>query len=128
MIKNSSFKTLLIGFSGGLIAIVLFFEFANPIQEPINRIHSDQLIDGNPNTPTVSANFSGLNTTDFKLASKNSINSGSRNHESCTNHLSKRYFSRIFLWTWCGRKRIQAIWRRSRFRCYCVFRGLRCNK
>ena len=75
MIKNSSFKTLLIGFSGGLIAIVLFFEFANPIQEPINRIHSDQLIDGNQNTPTVSANFSGLKTTDFKLASKNSINS-----------------------------------------------------
>ena len=75
MIKNSSFKTLLTGFSGGLIAIVLFFEFANPIQEPINRIQSDQLIDGNQNTPTFSANFSGLNTTDFKEASKNSINS-----------------------------------------------------
>lgn len=75
MIKNSSFKTLLIGFSGGLIAIMLFFEFANPIQKPINRMHSDQLIDGNRNKTTFSANFSGINTTDFKEASKNSINS-----------------------------------------------------
>ena len=75
MTKNSSFKTLLMGFLGGLTAIVLFFEFVNPIQEPITKTQSDQLIDGNRNTPSFSANFSGLNTTDFKEASKNSINS-----------------------------------------------------
>ena len=75
MIKNSSFKTILLGFSGGLIAMVLFFEFANPIQEPNSQIHSDQLIDGNLRTSSISANFSGLNMTDFKEASKNSINS-----------------------------------------------------
>ena len=75
MTKNSSFKTLLMGFLGGLSAIVLFFEFVNPIQEPITKTQSDQLIDGNRNTPSFSANFSGLNTTDFKEASKNSINS-----------------------------------------------------
>ena len=75
MKKNSSLKTILFGFSGGLIAIVLFFEFVNPIQEPSSRINTDLLIDGNIRTPSISANFSGLNTTDFKEASKNSINS-----------------------------------------------------
>ena len=75
MKKNSSLKTILLGFSGGLIAIVLFFEFVNPIQEPSSKIHSDQLIDRNLRTPSISANFSGLNTTDFKEASRNSINS-----------------------------------------------------
>ena len=75
MKKNSSLKTILFGFSGGLMAIVLFFEFVNPIQEPSSKIHSDQLINGNIRTPSISAKFSGLNTTDFKEASKNSINS-----------------------------------------------------
>ena len=54
---------------------MLYFEFVNPIQEPSSKIHSDQLIDGNLRTPSISANFSGLNTTDFKEASRNSINS-----------------------------------------------------
>lgn len=75
MKKNSSLKTILLGFSGGLIAIVLFFEFVNPFPEPSSRINSDLLIDGNISTPSISANFSGLNTTDFKEASKKSINS-----------------------------------------------------
>ena len=72
---NTSLKTLSIGFFGGLIAIVLFFEFANPIQEPKVQKKAEQLIDGNRNTPGLTTKFSGLNTTDFQEASKNSINS-----------------------------------------------------
>ncbi len=72
---HSSFKTLAIGFSGGLMAIVLFFEFANPILEPKVQKKAEQLIDGNLKTPGLPTKFSGFNTTDFKEASKNSINS-----------------------------------------------------
>ena len=72
---NTSLKTLAIGFFGGLIAIVLFFEFANPIQEPKVQKKAEQLIDGNRKTLGLPTKFSGLNTTDFKEASKNSINS-----------------------------------------------------
>ena len=72
---NTSLKTLAIGFFGGLMAIVLFFEFANPIQEPKVQKKAEQLIDGNRKTLGLPTKFSGLNTTDFKEASKNSIHS-----------------------------------------------------
>ena len=72
---NTALKTLAIGFFGGLIAIVLFFEFANPIPEPRVQKKAEELIDWNRKTPSLQKKFSGLNTTDFKEASINSINS-----------------------------------------------------
>ena len=46
---NTALKTLAIGFFGGLIAIVLFFEFANPIPEPRVQKKAEELIDGKRN-------------------------------------------------------------------------------
>lgn len=76
--KNSIlYKTLIIGIIGGSLPLIIFLATQKNPTETTNetKYSSDYLIDGNRKTPIYNANFSGLNSIDFREASKNSINS-----------------------------------------------------
>ena len=76
--KNSIlFKTLIIGIIGGSLPLIIFLATLKKPAENSNNTgyNSEYLIDGNRRIPVKNANFSGLNSIDFREASKNSINS-----------------------------------------------------
>jgi len=76
--KNSIlFKTLIIGIIGGSLPLIIFLAtLKKPAENSKNTgYNSEYLIDGNRRVPVKNANFSGLNSIDFREASKNSINS-----------------------------------------------------
>ncbi len=76
--KNSIlFKTLIIGIIGGSLPLIIFLATLKKPAENSNNTgyNSEYLIDGNRRVPVKNANFSGLNSIDFREASKNSINS-----------------------------------------------------
>ncbi|MBT5932484.1 MAG: Do family serine endopeptidase [Flavobacteriales bacterium] len=76
--KNSIlFKTLIIGIIGGSLPLIIFLATQKKTKENANNTvyNSEYLIDGNRRIPVKTANFSGLNSIDFREASKNSINS-----------------------------------------------------
>lgn len=71
------FKTLIIGIIGGSLPLIIFLATLKKPAENSNNTgyNSEYLIDGNRRIPVKNANFSGLNSIDFREASKNSINS-----------------------------------------------------
>ena len=77
--KNSIIlKTLIMGIIGGSIPLLIFLanqDTAPPSTEKKVELNSNVLIDGNRRIPSYNANYTGLNTIDFREASKNSINS-----------------------------------------------------
>ena len=76
--KNSIlFKTLIIGIIGGSLPLIIFLATLKKPAENSNNTgyNSEYLINGNRRIPVKNANFSGLNSIDFREASKNSINS-----------------------------------------------------
>jgi len=73
---NAFIKTLIIGIIGGSLPLLIFLNTDHPIEkENTNVALSDQVIDGNRNMPVYRTNFNPLNSTDFREASKSSINS-----------------------------------------------------
>jgi len=73
---NAFIKTFVIGIIGGSLPLLIFLNTDHPVdKENTNVALSDQVIDGNRNIPVFRTNFNPLNSTDFREASKNSINS-----------------------------------------------------
>tara|TARA_B110000046_G_scaffold139234_1_gene145648 strand:+ start:22422 stop:23903 length:1482 start_codon:yes stop_codon:yes gene_type:complete len=75
MKKNSSLKTIALGFTGGLMAIIIFIGYNTPKQPQSKGLLSDMVINRGVTAPIYRTNFTGLATTDFKEASIKSINS-----------------------------------------------------
>ena len=77
--KNSIvLKTLIIGIIGGSLPLLIYLanqDTAPPSTEKKVQLNSNNLIDGNRRIPSHNINYTGLNTIDFREASKNSINS-----------------------------------------------------
>ena len=73
---NAFIKTFVIGIIGGSLPLLIFLNTDHPVdKENTNVALSEQVIDGNRNIPVFRTNFNPLNSTDFREASKNSINS-----------------------------------------------------
>ena len=74
--KNfSSLKTIILGFTGALIAILIFVGYQSSEHTSQEVLLSDSVINSNQNVPVYRTSFTGLNSTDFKEASKKTINS-----------------------------------------------------
>lgn len=74
--KNfSSLKTIILGFTGALMAILIFVGYESSENTSHEVLLSDSVINGNQNVPVYRTSFSGLTSTDFKEASKKTINS-----------------------------------------------------
>lgn len=73
---NTFIKTFIIGIIGGSLPLLIFLNTDHPVEkENSNVALSDQVIDGNRNMPIYRTNFNPLISTDFREASKSSINS-----------------------------------------------------
>ena len=74
--KNfSSVKTIILGFTGALMAILIFVGYESSENTSQEVLLSDSVINGNQNIPVYRTSFTGLTSTDFKEASKKTINS-----------------------------------------------------
>ncbi len=74
--KNfSSLKTIILGFTGALMAIIIFVGYESSENTSQEVLLSDSVINGNQNVPIYRTSFTGLTSTDFKEASKKTINS-----------------------------------------------------
>ena len=74
--KNfSSLKTIILGFTGALMAILIFVGYESSENTSQEVLLSDSVINGNQNIPVYRTSFTGLTSTDFKEASKKTINS-----------------------------------------------------
>mgnify|MGYP006077076253 FL=1 len=74
--KNfSSLKTIILGFTGALMAILIFVGYESSENTSQEVLLSDSVINGNQNVPIYRTSFTGLTSTDFKEASKKTINS-----------------------------------------------------